>query len=53
MRAATKDQGFLKEGRGYLGAILELKVAFADPVGSSCFKRASVRRRNQQGWVPH
>lgn len=40
MRAATKDQCFLKQGRDYFPAILELKVAFADPVRSWCFKHA-------------
>lgn len=40
MCAATKDQGFLKQGRDYFCAILELKVAFADLVRSLCLKDA-------------
>lgn len=51
MCAATKDQGFLKKkkkGRGYFGAALKLKVAFADPGRSSCFKHARQAFREMQ-----
>lgn len=40
MRAAMKDQGCLKQGRHYFCAVLKLKVAFADPARSLCFKHA-------------
>lgn len=54
MRAAAEDQAFLKQGRDYFCAILELKVAFADPIGSPASNapvRGSVRCKNQQLWV--